>query len=784
MLYRLGRALRILIGCVAAGLLIFSFGWVLQRPFRKAKVAAGQTQLTIIHWGDKNEDHIVAKLVEDFESQPENAGIRILRINPGQADKVNTKLQTMFAAGDPPDMFYLGYEKVADLAQKDLLADIEELIQKDTSAGRNTIHLSDFFPAVIRSFRYDDATQRIGTGKLVALPKDFTPVGFYYNKKLFKKAGVPEPSPNGWTWDEFVTAARAIGKLENCYGADFVTWEAMVRIYLWNHDCDVFGNSFDDHRFNDPKVQSALEKLRGWFHDEPRTLLSAKTQLETGQEPFLAGNIGMAGPYGRWKTPTFRLITDFDWDLAPMPHEPGVKPRNGIFTAGWAMAKAGKHQEAAWRFVKYACSARGQELMCSDGLAIPVLKDVANGPTFSDPTQKPKNYRVFLDAAEYADPIDVPSDPQRQYLLRVRLEEIFKLGRPVKPTMAALAREWNEGAITPRQPMPWRTVVAAIGFPMLGLFVAGVGVWWLRRPRGMIGREELAGSWMVSPWVIGFVAFCVFPIVLSLLLAFTKWSGLTTLDMAHYVGFDNFRAYWANGRFRHALFLTALYALIAVPTSQLAALGAALLMNREWKSIGTFRAVWYLPSVLAGVGMAVMWRWVFHHEHGLLRMLMDPLLPAGMHTPAWLEKDAAQWGVPAFAIINLWSIGGTMMIYLAGLKGISNELYEAASIDGATGWRRFSNVTLPMLSPVILFNVIIAVIASFQVFTQAYVMTGGGPGDATRFYVVYLYNQAFDFHDMGYASGMAWILLLIVLVLTMTLMGTSRKFVHYEGLKA
>jgi len=154
-----------------------------------------------------------------------------------------------------------------------------------------------------------------------------------------------------------------------------------------------------------------------------------------------------------------------------------------------------------------------------------------------------------------------------------------------------------------------------------------------------------------------------------------------------------------------------------------------------------------------------------------------------MHSPAWFEKDANRWGVPAFAIVNLWAIGGTMMIYLAGLKGIPKDMYEAAAIDGAVGWRRFRHVTLPMLSPVLFFNFIIAIIASFQVFTQAFVMTGGGPGDATRFYVVYLYNQAFDFHEMGYASAMAWLLLLIVLVLTLAVMKGTKRFVYYEGLK-
>jgi multiple sugar transport system permease protein len=168
----------------------------------------------------------------------------------------------------------------------------------------------------------------------------------------------------------------------------------------------------------------------------------------------------------------------------------------------------------------------------------------------------------------------------------------------------------------------------------------------------------------------------------------------------------------------------------------------------------------------------------------MLNNLLNPVLGlVGFEAPRWFERDAQTWGVPAFVIMSFWMVGGSMMIYLAGLKGISKELYEAAAIDGATLRHRIRHVMLPMLSPVIFFNTIMAVIASFQIFTQAYVMTAGGPGDATRFYVLYLYNQAFDLHNMGYASALAWLLLLIILALTLSVMAGSKRFVYYEALK-
>ncbi len=786
----IARWARWITAATAAAVLVGSFGWMGWRRLSVARAQDDRIPIKVLHWGEKTEDDIVRRLVADFEAQPENAGIRVVRINLGQAAAVRTKLQTMFAAGEPPDVFYLGLENVSDLAMKHALVDMEELIEADRAAGRETVDLDAFFPSVVRCFRVNEQTGAVGDGKLVGLPKDFTTVGFYYNRDLFKRAGVAEPPATGWTWEQFHAAAKKIGELPDCYGADFVSWEQMVRIYLWTHGHDFTSPGWAaPYSFNHPELQAAIQQLQDWFNDG-RTLLSAKTQMETLQDPFLAGNVGMAGPFGRWKVPAYRQIRGFDWDLAPLPHVAGKPMRNGVFTVAWGISSATKHKDESWRFVKYLISRRGQELMTQAGLAVSVLRDVAEEALKSEGPTRPRNARLFLDAAEHALPTDFPAIPQFQQLLRVRLEEVFKIGRPVKPTLARLDAEWH--ALDKQyevggggRRMPWGRLLSIWAWPIGAMLVAGAMLWWRHRPRGGELREERAGLLMMSPWVIGFMAFTAFPILLSAALAFTRWSSLTTLDQAEFIGWENFLNLWRDdATFAIALRKTAWYALLAVPSSQIVALAAAMLLNREHWSVGIFRSIWYLPGVLAGVGMAVMWKWVFHHEHGLLKSLLDPALPGGMTTPAFFEKDAEAWGVPVFALINLWAIGGTMMIYLAGLKGIPKDLYEAASIDGALGWRRFRHVTLPMLSPVIFFNAIMAIIASFQVFTQAHVMTGGGPADATRFYVVYLYNQAFDFHEMGYASAMAWLLLLIVLVLTFALMWGTKRFVHYEGLKA
>src|SRR5262245_58822369 len=491
MLATVARILRLALSACAAAIVLFSFAWVLSRPFRTAGLKAGQTRLTVLHWGDKTEDGIDRKLIEAFETQ--NPDIKVVRTNVGSPAQLQTKLQTMLASGDPPDLFYLDFQKVAAFASQNVLEGIEPFLARDRAAGAaDTPDLVDFFPATLDAFRYDPATRGVGRGDLVGLPKDFTCVGFYYNRSLFDRAGVRYPPETGWTWDEFIAAARKIAKLPDCYGAEVVTWESMVRIFLYSHGLDLAEPGFQKFRLTEPDVVATLDKLRSWFHDEDRTLLSAKTQLETGQAPFLTGKIGMAGPFGRWQVPLYRLIPKekFDWDFAPLPHAAGKSPSNGVLTVAWAMARDGRHKEQSWRLMKFLLSRQGQEMVCNTGLAIPVLQSVANSPCFTDPAAKPENDDVFLSGAIVAKPIEWPADTRFMDELKTCFENIFKLGRPTQPELAkvqvTLEKLAEFRAAAP--PVPWRPI-ATVAAIVMALFLApGVAYWFMRRP----GKLEAA----------------------------------------------------------------------------------------------------------------------------------------------------------------------------------------------------------------------------------------------------------------------------------------------------
>ncbi len=287
-------------------------------------------------------------------------------------------------------------------------------------------------------------------------------------------------------------------------------------------------------------------------------------------------------------------------------------------------------------------------------------------------------------------------------------------------------------------------------------------------------REALAFYAFISPWLIGFLLLVAGPLMASFALSFTSW------DMASppvWVGLGNYVAlFTADKLLGKTLTVTVIWVIVGLPLRLVVAYLAALALNQRLPAIGLFRTIFYLPAVVSGVAIALLWVWILQPQYGLLNSFLRLL---GMPGPAWLGSE--EWALPGFIIMSVWSTGAAMVIFLAGLQNVPSELYEAAEIDGANALAKFFRVTIPMTTPVILFNVIIGLIQSFQVFTQAFVMTDGGPNNATLFYVLYLYRVAFRYHQMGYASAMAWILFVIVLVCTLLVFRSSARWVYCES---
>jgi multiple sugar transport system permease protein len=301
-----------------------------------------------------------------------------------------------------------------------------------------------------------------------------------------------------------------------------------------------------------------------------------------------------------------------------------------------------------------------------------------------------------------------------------------------------------------------------------------------RRRSSQWWRDARDGYLFAAPWLVGFFLFTLGPMVVSILMSFTRWDGITPLSQIEWVGTANYRELLAEDpRFLKALSNTAWYVLWAVPFGTLNALGLALLLNQEVRGQPIFRTLFYLPSVVSGVATSMMWLWLFNPSFGPINYALSVLGVPQDRLPGWLTDP--NWAMTAFIFMSLWGVGNSMLIYLAGLQGVPVHLYEAADLDGANWWIRLRHVTLPLLTPTLLFNLIMGVIGSFQTFTQAFIMTAGGPKDATLFFVLYLYQKAFQQFKMGYASAMAWILFVIIMSLTLLLLNSSRRWVYYEG---
>jgi len=297
----------------------------------------------------------------------------------------------------------------------------------------------------------------------------------------------------------------------------------------------------------------------------------------------------------------------------------------------------------------------------------------------------------------------------------------------------------------------------------------------------MSTQEAMWGYIFLSPWILGMIFFIGGPIIASLILAFFQWDAFDIGRAAPtFVGLQHFSnlLFSEDTKFWIALWNTFYYTIFSVPLGIVGSIIVALLMNQEWKSVRVLRTIYYLPSVTAGVASAIIWVWLFNPDFGLINYFLSLL---GINGPTWLASK--EWSKPALIIMSLWVVGGNMIIYLAGLQGIPRQLYEAAEIDGAGITQKFWYVTLPMLTPVIFFNLIMSLVWSFQIFTQVYVMTqgSGGPADSTLVLVLLIYREAFQNYHLGKASALAWLLFIIIMIFTLMQFRFAGGWVHYEG---
>ncbi|MBI1851524.1 MAG: extracellular solute-binding protein [Planctomycetes bacterium] len=749
-------------------------------PGASTPVPAAKTHLTVLTWGSRFEEEVNRRLVAAFTASHPEIDVE-LRVQPTLYEE---KVRTLLAADLLPDVLYVGSYEFPALAPRDVFLDLEPFV-RDAALG-------DYYGEVLDAFRWN--------GRLLGLPKDWTPFVLYYNADLFERAGVSPPT-DAWTWDDYLAAAKKLTRDDDgdgepdTWGCAQAQWFDAVLCWIMQNGGRAFERDADGHLrcvLDDPRTIEAVQFLRDlrWKHRVAYTegLRLQQSQALNAVQLFMDGRVAMFGPVGRWQTVSFAEIAKrdrpFRWDVAPPPHQ--RERWTAIGTTAYCVSRKTAHPREAAALVRFLTGPEGSRLNAELGLAVPALRSVAASDAFLTPNAMPANDRVFLDVAPWSHvPPLTPWFKELNARWDALVERVLSLDRgDTGDELRRLARDVNdvidEDERVQALPRVDPRVARAIGFAVLGAVVllALLAFGPMRLGRSQLERrEERTGLLFIAPWLVGFLVFALGPILASLLLSFSSWDAIGPVGDARIAGFDNYaRMLEHDPLFWKSLRVTLLYTAASVPLGLVASLAAALLLNAPVRGVGIFRTIFYLPSVVSGVATAVLWWWVFGGKFGLLNVGLRAI---GLPAPDWLADD--HFTLAAFVMMSLWSIGGAMIVFLAGLQTIPRELYEAATLDGAGAWGRFRRVTMPMLSPVILFNLILGVIGSFQTFSQSFVMTSGGPNDATLFLVLYVYRNAFEWQKMGYAAALAWFLFVVILVCTLLLLRGSRSWVHYEG---
>lgn len=712
------------------------------------------------------------EVARDFEVRH---GCEVRVLSSAGAASESDKIKFHLLSGLPLDVTWLDITEFGAYLREDVLLDLQPYFDSDP-----TWNPDDYFAAP-RDALSDER------GHLYGLPSTFTPYVMYVNLDILEEAGL-DPPRQGWTWNDLVRIARATtrdadgdGRTDR-WGISLTQWLQALTPWIWQAGGRLLNGDATRSAMDSQEAVEALAFLLRLLHEEKVASFDGTFEDQLRQGLFQAGRVALYGPVGYWETYRFRKIRDFRWTVVPLPRH--REAATAIAMRSYVVPRTARHPELAYRFVRALAGEKMQRELARIGNGVPGLRAAASSMI----PELPQTIRqVFLDVVERGGARFMPrltnwreiedlvgAELQGALILR-KYTAREACARVAKKTDDFLARERARKVRAPMAPSAVPAVtVGAIVLCILG-FVALRG----RRPGRLALREERAAGAFLSLWAIGFLTLVLGAMVASFMFSLAEWSPLRRLDDMRWAGADNYARLLEDDTFHDSVRVTTLYAVVAVPVGLGLALALALLLNRRFRGVNLARTFVYLPSIISPVVVAAVWKWLLDSERGAINGVLWAMGGDGV---PWLTSET--WILPAFVLMGLWTVGAQMIVFLAALQGVDRSLHEAARIDGAGAWRRFVHVTLPQLSPVILFNLVIGIVNAFQIFAQPYIMTQGEPGNASRFLVLYVYETAFHHLRMGYASAIAWALFFVLLVLTLGLLRSSRWWVHYEGRRA
>ncbi len=792
--------------------------------FLVAALAAAAPQTELAVWGPTlgADNKGLEDVIRTFEAQHPNVKVRWLGMGAGNMNP--QKLMTSIVGRVPPDVINQDRFTIADWASKEAFRPLDDLIARDRGRDPRTPTPDQYYPQVWKEATFG--------GKVYGIPTAADNRALYYNRRVFEQnagalraAGLdPERPPR--TWSETLAYSKVLTKFNkdgSLKVAGFLPNYGNVWLYMYAFQMNASFLSPDGRRctLDSPQAEKALRfmvdgyDVLGGFENANKF----SSTFQGGEnDPFIKGQVAMKVD-GDWSIYGFgRYAPDLDFGTAPPPipddryylrgefaHE---KDRFITWAGGYSYAipRGARHVDLAWEFIKYATSLEGRILDRKGQIELERRRGRTFVPSIQGqiaineyslkhfmPTSKvlADAYRTHVDLMSVARVRPETFAGQVLWDEHVRATDLAcRHTRSPKDALVGgqvrvqqfLDEYWNRG----KYPTVDLRVPAYLGLggAILGIVLLFAG--YKRQRLGRLARHEARwGYLLIFPWVFGFLVFTLGPMIASLFFSFTQYNVLTE---CRWVGFDNYVNLFTSDRdlilksFYNVLYLGG----IGVPLGLVTGLAVALLLNTGVRGMRYYRTIYYMPAIVPGIASTVLWMWLLNPDpaQGLINAVWVNTVGAwfGTKAPGWLGVEA--WAKPSLILMGVWGAGSGMILWLAGLKGVATQLYEAASIDGATPRQQFWNVTLPQLSSIVFFNTVMGFIGALQMFDNVYVITKGetgGPNDSLRMPVYHLFINAFSYFKMGYASAFAWVIFGIILLITAFQFYLAPRWVYYEA---
>jgi multiple sugar transport system permease protein len=759
------------------------------------------------------------------EKDPRHPIYRVINGQSASRDQTADPMRFLVsvAGGQPPDLILFDRYAVSEWAARKAFTKLDPYLARDAAnKDPEAIRPENYYKSCWEEVTYTDPNT--GDHGVYGIPERVDDRALFYNKDLLKRAGyvdvVGEARPPR-TWEELSEMAVKLTE-RNSKGAitrlGFAPnyGNAWLYLYAWMNGGEFMSPDRRRVTLNSPPIVQALDWMTKIYDSlgGAEAVYAFQSSAQVGQlDPFLSGRIALKID-GYWTFPEglaqYGNNLNYGVAVPPVPSARSIQGKTAAsWVSGWCFAipATARHKEAGWELLKFMASQRAVAILGeanrlqlgSQGLVFVPTQNanrkinqwlyatyVGNNPAIPD--KERKGVKLLNDLLENS-PIR-PVTPVGQLLFneqkRATENAIFHK-RSAKMALGeanqTVQRQLDRALGAPRGPIvPWSYFIWAY---LAMVILVGAFIYWretkssqraspLGGTRSRYFRSQWRGGWLcASPWIIGFIVLTGGPILFSIVISFCDYE---ILNPARFVGLANYHWMLTGDHLFWKSVGNTVYMIIGIPLGMTLSLGIALLLNLEIKGVAVWRTFFYLPSIVPAVAASILWLWILNPNAGLLNAFLASF---GIHGPNWLQDEHTS--KPGLILMGLWGAGGGMIIWLAGLKGISETYYEAAALDGANAWQRFRHITVPLLSPYIFFNFVMGLIGTLQIFTQAFIMTQGGPVDSTLFYAYHVFNSAFRFLQMGYASALGWFLFLVVFALTMLQLRLSKHWVHYEA---